>query len=65
MQSNLLTELMGVQRAGDSLDSSYRLAFWDANQVNVAECWGGLCEHLLPKSQAILKQEHREDFQLL
>ena len=37
MQSNLLTELMGVQRAGDSLDSSYRLAFWDANQVNVAE----------------------------
>ena len=37
VQSNLLTELMGVQRAGDSLDSSYRLAFWDANQVNVAE----------------------------
>ena len=28
-----------------------------ANQGNVAECWGRLCEHLLPKSQAILKRE--------
>ena len=30
-----------------------------ANQGNVAECWGRLCEHLLPKSQAILKRELR------